>query len=134
MHTSLRVSDSLSDNVSRFYAELQRLREMLAAARGSAVVLFLVDEILVGTNSVERGIGARWLLAELLRAGALGAVSTHDGNLCQLSAELTPRIERVHFRETFDDGKLAFDYRLHRGPVQAGNALRLMRSMGLGVG
>jgi hypothetical protein len=133
VHTSLRVNDSLADSVSHFYAELQRLRAMLAATRGPVPVLFLIDEILAGTNSVERGIGARWLLAELLRKGALGALSTHDGQLCQLPPELMQRVERVHFRESFEDGKLAFDYRLHPGPVQAGNALRLMRSMGLGV-
>jgi hypothetical protein len=134
VHTSLRVNDSLSDNVSHFYAELQRLRAMLAATRRPLPVFFLIDEILAGTNSVERGIGARWLLAELLRAGALGALSTHDGQLCQLPPELMQRVERVHFRESFEAGKLAFDYRLHAGPVQAGNALRLMRSMGLDVG
>jgi hypothetical protein len=134
VHTSLRASDSLAESVSRFYAELQRLRAMLAATRGALPVLFLIDEILAGTNSVERGIGARWLLAELLRARALGALSTHDGQLCQLPEELMSRVERVHFRETFSDGQLAFDYRLHAGPVQAGNALRLMRSMGLEVG
>ncbi|HTV17717.1 MAG TPA: hypothetical protein VMG12_03575 [Polyangiaceae bacterium] len=133
LHTSLRVTDSLSANVSHFYAELQRLRAMLSATQGRFPLLFLVDEILAGTNSLERGIGARWLLAELLRAGALGALSTHDGSLCQLPPELMPRVERVHFRETFEAGALAFDYRLHPGPVQAGNALRLMRSMGLAV-
>jgi hypothetical protein len=133
VHTSLRVNDSLADNVSHFYAELQRLRAMLAASRGPVPVFFLIDEILAGTNSVERGIGARWLLAELLRAGALGALSTHDGQLCQLPPELMQRVERVHFRESFEAGELAFDYRLHPGPVQAGNALRLMRSMGLEV-
>jgi DNA mismatch repair ATPase MutS len=96
--------------------------------------LFLIDEILAGTNSVERGIGARWLLMEFLRAGALGAISTHDGQLCQLPLELMDRVERVHFCEHFADGALAFDCRLRPGPVQAGNALRLMRSVGLEVG
>lgn len=133
VHTSLRVADSLADNVSRFYAELQRLRAMLTAARGPLPVLFLIDEILAGTNSLERGIGARWLLAELLRAGALGALSTHDAHLCQLPPELAPRVQHVHFRETFADGQLSFDYRLHPGPVKAGNALRLMRAMGLAM-
>jgi hypothetical protein len=134
VHTSLRVNDSLADSVSHFYAELQRLRAMLAATRAPLPVFFLIDEILAGTNSVERGIGARWLLAELLRAGALGALSTHDGQLCQLPDELMQRVERVHFCETFEEGRLAFDYRLRPGPVQVGNALRLMRSMGLAVG
>jgi hypothetical protein len=131
--TSLRVNDSLAGGVSRFYAELARLRRMLAATRAPVPVLFLVDEILAGTNSVERGIGARWVLAELLSAGALGAVSTHDTKLCVLPAELMARVEQVHFLESVDGEALAFDYRLRPGPVKAGNALRLMRSLGLAL-
>jgi DNA mismatch repair ATPase MutS len=133
VYTSLRVNDSLADGVSRFYAELQRLRAMLAAARGPRPVLFLVDEILAGTNSHERGVGARWLLAELLRAGAVGAISTHDAALCQLPPELMAHVEQAHFREHVAEDRLAFDYRLRPGPVQSGNALRLMRSLGLAV-
>jgi hypothetical protein len=133
LHTSLRVNDSLSEGVSRFYAELRRLQTMLLASRGNTPVLFLIDEILAATNSVERGIGARWILAELLRAGALGAISTHDSGLCQLPAAFMERVEQVHFRESVVDGKLVFDYRLHAGPVHEGNALRLMRSLGLAI-
>jgi hypothetical protein len=133
VHTSLRVNDSLADGVSRFYAELQRLRAMLAAAREPLPVLFLVDEILAGTNSQERGVGARWLLAELLRADAIGAISTHDAALCQLPAALMARVEQAHFREHVAEERLAFDYRLRSGPVKSGNALRLMRSLGLAV-
>jgi DNA mismatch repair ATPase MutS len=133
VHTSLRATDSLSEGVSRFYAELERLRAMLARSHGELPVLFLIDEILAGTNSVERGIGARWVLGELLRAGALGAISTHDTALCQLPATLMDQVEQVHFRESVDVGKLAFDYRLHAGPVRGGNALRLMRSLGFAI-
>jgi DNA mismatch repair ATPase MutS len=131
--TSLRVSDSLAEGVSRFYAELARLRQMIEASRGALPVLFLIDEILAGTNSLERGIGARWVLAELLQAGAVGAISTHDVDLCRLPDALMARVEQVHFREHVEAGRLAFDYRLHSGPVSGGNALRLMRSLGLGV-
>jgi hypothetical protein len=133
VYTSLRVNDSLADGVSRFYAELARLRAMLRSSRGPEPVLFLVDEILAGTNSVERGIGARWVLGELLRAGALGAVSTHDAKLCELPAELMARVEQVHFRENVAGHELVFDYRLRPGPVSSGNALRLMRALGLAV-
>jgi hypothetical protein len=133
VHSSLHVHDSLADGVSRFYAELERLRAMLAAARGPVPVLYLIDEILAGTNSVERCTGARWVLGELTMAGALGAVSTHDAQLCQLPAPLMTRFEQVHFRESVQDATLTFDYRLHPGPVKAGNALRLMRSLGLAI-
>jgi DNA mismatch repair ATPase MutS len=133
VHTSVRVNDSLSEGVSRFYAELERLRRMLAATRGGVPVLYLIDEILAGTNSVERCIGARWLLGELSMAGALGAVSTHDTQLCQLPHALMARFEQVHFQESVDDTTLTFDYRLRPGPVRAGNAVRLMRSLGLAI-
>lgn len=133
VHTSLRVTDSLSEGVSRFYAELRRLRALLGASREATPVLFLIDEVLSGTNSVERGIGARWVLAELLRAGAIGATSTHDSALCRLPSALMERVEQAHFRESVEEGRLVFDYRLRPGPVSGGNALRLMRSLGLAI-
>jgi len=131
--TSIRVSDSLADGVSHFYAEVRRLRDVVAAARGPRPLLFLLDEILHGTNSRERQIGARWVLAELLAAGASGAVSTHDMELMRLPAELSDRVEVVHFRESATEDRMTFDYRLRPGPVREGNALRLMRHVGLPV-
>jgi DNA mismatch repair ATPase MutS len=133
VRTSMRISDSLSQGVSHFYAELRTLKSVLDAARGSTPVLFLLDEILHGTNSRERQIGARWVLGELLRLGALGAVSTHDEGLCQLPEPLASQLEQVHFRETMAGDEMNFDYRLRQGPVTSGNALRLMRSMGIPV-
>lgn len=134
VHTSMRISDSLSEGVSHFYAELAKLRSVLTAAQAGQPVLFLLDEILHGTNSRERQIGARWVLAELLRAGAIGAVSTHDQELCVLSqALLRDTLHQAHFREQVTDGRMTFDYQLREGPVSGGNALRLMRSVGLMV-
>jgi hypothetical protein len=133
VHTSMRISDSLSAGVSHFYAELKKLHSTLLATSSGLPVFFLLDEILHGTNSEERQIGARWILAELIRSGALGAVSTHDLGLCQLPEPLSSHVQSVHFRETVQDGKMTFDYRLRRGPVTGGNALRLMRSLGLEV-
>lgn len=133
VRTSMRISDSLSAGVSHFYAELRTLKSVLDAARGSTPVLFLLDEILHGTNSRERQVGARWVLGELLRLGALGAVSTHDEGLCQLPEPLSSQLEQVHFRETMAGDEMTFDYRLRPGPVTSGNALRLMRSMGIPV-
>ena len=96
-------------------------------------MLFLLDEILHGTNSRERQIGARWVLGELLQRGAVGAVSTHDMELCRLPDELMQRVTMVHFRESVENGKMTFDYKLRPGPVTAGNALRLMQIIGLDV-
>jgi hypothetical protein len=133
IRTSLRVSDSLESGVSHFYAEVKKLKLTLDATSGQAKVLFLLDEILHGTNSRERQVGARWLLAELLRHDASGAVSTHDEELCRLPSELMSRVKLVHFRETVKDDKMTFDYLLREGPVKAGNALRVMRLAGLDV-
>jgi len=131
--TSMRISDNLATGVSHFYAELQKLKGLLDATQGSLPVLFLLDEVLHGTNSLERQVGARYLIAELLRAGAFGAVSTHDSALCELSGELVGRLQLVHFRESVAGGEMTFDYRLYPGPVKAGNALRLMQKLGIAV-
>jgi energy-coupling factor transporter ATP-binding protein EcfA2 len=133
IRTSLRVSDSLDSGVSHFYAEVKKLRAAIDATEQRGKVLFLLDEVLHGTNSRERQVGARWLLAELLRRGAAGAISTHDEELCRLPAELMDRVELVHFRETVENDQMTFDYRLREGPVKAGNALRVMRLAGLDV-
>jgi hypothetical protein len=131
--TSIRISDSLARGVSHFYAELNKLKAVVDATAGKHPVLFLLDEILHGTNSRERQIGARWVLAELLERGATGAVSTHDMALCRLSDELMARVTQMHFRESVENGKMTFDYKLRTGPVTEGNALRLMRTVGLEV-
>jgi len=133
IRTSLKISDSLARGVSHFYAEVSRLKGVLDATAEREPVLFLLDEILHGTNSEERQIGARWILAELLQRGAIGAVSTHDIGLCRLPGELMARVEQFHFRESVENGKMTFDYRLRPGPVRGGNALRLMRLVGLPV-
>jgi DNA mismatch repair ATPase MutS len=133
LRTSIRVSDSLESGISHFYAELRKLKAVLEAAADDAPVLFLLDEILHGTNSRERQIGAKWLLSELLRMGAIGAASTHDMGLTRLPEKLADQVQLVHFRESIDAGEMTFDYRLRPGPVTAGNALRLMRIVGLDV-
>lgn len=133
LRTSIRVSDSLEQGVSHFYAEVSKLKAALDGTKGQFPVFFLLDEILHGTNSHERQIGARWVLAELIKHGAIGAISTHDTELCRLTPELMEKVRLVHFRETVEDGKMTFDYRLREGPVRSGNALRVMRIVGLDV-
>jgi hypothetical protein len=133
IRTSVRVTDSLERGVSHFYAEVKKLGAVISASQLEKPVFFLLDEVLHGTNSRERQIGARWLLAELLKRGAIGAVSTHDEELCRLTPELMSHVRLVHFRETVEGGKMTFDYRLREGPVKAGNALRVMQLAGLDV-
>jgi DNA mismatch repair ATPase MutS len=133
VRTSMRISDSLEGGVSHFYAEVGKLKAVVDAAQTSLPVLFLLDEILHGTNSRERQIGARWVLKELLERGAIGAVSTHDMELCRLPDALMAKVDLVHFQENVKDGQMTFDYKLRQGPVTAGNALRLMKLVGLDV-
>ena len=130
--TSIRVADSLEAGVSHFYAEIGKLKRVVDAAQVSPV-LFLLDEVLHGTNSRERQIGARWVLARLLELGSLGAVSTHDQELCRLPDTLMSSVRLVHLRESVQDGSMTFDYKVYPGPVSSGNALRLMRNVGLDV-
>jgi DNA mismatch repair ATPase MutS len=134
----MRVSDSLEEGTSRFYAELKKLKLVLDLARTAAkkkegTVLFLLDEILHGTNTRERLIGARAILKELLAQGAMGAVSTHDLGLGDLEQEMPKEVKNVHFEEQVANDVMTFDYKLRTGVVQSSNALRLMKIVGLDV-
>jgi hypothetical protein len=132
--TSMRIRDSLEDGVSHFFAELKRLKRVVDLSSQPPPVLFLLDEILHGTNSRERVIGARSVIQGLLGRGALGAVSTHDIGIADLGDALPGAVRNVHFEEQVeDDGAMTFDYRLREGPVRSSNALRLMRAIGLDV-
>lgn len=133
IYSSMRISDSLAEGVSHFYAELQKLRGAVLEATRGRQVFFLLDEILHGTNSEERQVGARWVLATLIQAGATGAVSTHDLGLCELPEPLMQHVRTVHLRESVRDEQMTFDYKVWPGPVKGGNALLLMRSLGLDV-
>ena len=136
--TSILVEDSLAGGVSFFLAELLRIKGVVAAAaeaeaRG-AVLLYLLDEVLRGTNSVERQIAVRRVLRHLLARGALGAVSTHDLDLAA-GAGIADAARPVHFRETLTPGpdgpRMTFDYKLRSGPATTTNALELLRQVGL---
>lgn len=137
--TSMRFEDSLADGVSFFMAGLQRLKMVVDAARspGSAAprALYLLDEILQGTNSAERRIAARTVLRHLLETDAIGAVTTHDLSLADAD-DLVARAVAVHFTESVDEGAdgLSFDYRLRDGIATSTNALKLLEMAGLGRG
>ncbi len=133
--TSMRVADSLERGVSHFYAELTRLKMVLDMARGSKegprAVLYLLDEILHGTNARERLEGARLFVKDLIAHGAIGAVSTHDLGIAELGDELPEKVVNVHFEEQVENGAMTFDYKLREGVVKSSNALALMRIVGL---
>jgi len=130
---SIRVLDSLLDGRSRFYAEITRLREIVRLAEGSRTVLFLVDELLSGTNSHDRRIGAAAIVRMLLDRGAIGMITTHDLALVKIADDMGGRAANVHFADSLENGRLHFDYRLLPGVVERSNALDLMRSVGLEV-
>lgn len=130
---SIRVMDSLQDGRSRFYAEITRLREIVALTSGPRPLLFLLDELLSGTNSHDRQIGAAGIVQALIDHGALGLITTHDLALAHIAEALPGRAINVHFADTLINGELHFDYRLQPGVVERSNALDLMRSVGLAV-
>jgi hypothetical protein len=131
---SLRIQDSLQEGTSRFYAEVLRLRQIVDLAEGSTPVLFLLDEILHGTNSHDRAVGAEAVVRGLLARRAIGLVTTHDLALARVAEALAPRAGNVHFEDQVVDGRVHFDYRLRPGVVTRSNALELMRAVGLEVG
>jgi len=130
---TLRVQDSLQAGVSRFYAEIQRLRDTMELTSGPLPVLFLLDEILHGTNSHDRAIGAEAVIRGLMERGAIGLVTTHDLALARVADALAPRAANVHFEDHLENGRMQFDYLLRPGVVKKSNALELMRAVGLPV-
>lgn len=130
---SIRTVDSLNEGISRFYAEITRLRQIIELTDQNGRLLFLVDEMLNGTNSHDRRIGAASVVKTLLERGAMGLVTTHDLALTQIVEETKPRGANFHFEDQFIDGRMSFDYRLRPGIVEKSNALELMRSIGLEV-
>jgi DNA mismatch repair ATPase MutS len=128
------VQDSLQAGRSRFYAEISRLKQIVDLAAGPLPVLFLLDELLSGTNSHDRRIGAAGIVRGLVDKGAIGLVTTHDLALAEVVSDLGVHARNVHFSDTFEEGTLNFDYRMRDGVVKTSNALALMRSVGLDYG
>jgi hypothetical protein len=132
--TSIRVTDSLQAGRSGFYAEIVRLRQIMTLTEGSKPVLFLLDELLHGTNSHDRKIGAEGIVRALLERGAIGVVTTHDLALTAIDTTAADhRVRNAHFQDHVEDGQMRFDYILRDGVVTKSNALELMRSIGLDV-
>jgi hypothetical protein len=130
---TLRIQDSLQAGRSRFFAEITRVGQLVALARGPLPLLFLFDEVFQGTNSHDRRVGAEAVVRRLVEMGALGLVTTHDLALTHIADRLGTRAANVHFEDHFEDGKMTFDYRMRPGVVQKSNALALMRAVGLEV-
>jgi MutS domain V len=130
---SICILDSLSGGVSRFYAEIHRIKLISDLTAGPVPVLFLLDELLSGTNSHDRLAGSEFIVRSLVERNAIGMVSTHDLALTRIPETMAARAANYHFEDRFEDGQLIFDYKLKPGVVKTSNALELMRSIGLGV-
>jgi hypothetical protein len=130
---SICILDSLQGGLSRFYAEIMRLKVIDELSGGPVPVLFLLDELLSGTNSHDRRVGTESFVRSLLSRGAIGLITTHDLALAEIAVNLNGHAANFHFADHLEDGKLHFDYKLTPGVVQTANALELMRSIGLDV-
>jgi hypothetical protein len=130
---SIRVADSLQGGVSRFYAEILRIRQTVDLTAGPLPVLFLVDEFLHGTNSHDRRIGAEALVRSLVKRGAMGLITTHDLALADIVDVLGTQAVNVHFEDRIEGGEIHFDYVMRPGIVRKSNAIELMRSVGLEI-
>jgi hypothetical protein len=134
LFTCIKVSDSVTDGISYFYAEVKRLKALLNALEtdDERPLFFLIDEIFRGTNNRERLIGSRAYVRALTRQHGIGIVSTHDLELVKLASSIEP-IHNFHFEETVADGRMVFDYRLRPGPSPTTNALKIMQMEGLPI-
>jgi len=132
--SSMRVEDSLQDGQSRFYAEITRLKAILELTESPDRVLFLLDELLSGTNSFDRRVGAEAVIRALVEAGAIGLVTTHDLALTELVSTLDVPADNVHFDDRVEGDRMIFDYTMRPGVVERSNALELMRAIGIKVG
>ncbi len=132
---AIRVTDSLQSGMSRFYSEITRIRRLmeLAEEKNGKPLLFLLDELLHGTNSHDRKVGAEAIVRGLVERGAMGLVTTHDLALAHIAERLAPKAANVHFQDRLEKGRMTFDYILRPGVVEHSNAIELMRSVGLEV-
>jgi hypothetical protein len=130
---NIRINDSLHKGSSRFYAEITRLRHLNESALRKPSLLFLLDEVLQGTNSRDRFIGAQGVIRALVDRGAIGLVTTHDLALTSIDVGGLERLRNLHFQDQLVDGRMQFDFKLHEGVVTKSNGIELMRSIGLDV-
>jgi ABC-type multidrug transport system fused ATPase/permease subunit len=130
LFTSMRNTDNLGENVSSFYAELARIRELLLKAESGRPVFFLLDEILKGTNTTDRIMGSEALIRQLISSQSKGIISTHDIELSELSAKIPP-LANASFHSEIRENEILFDYKIKAGPCPSFNAHKLMVLMGI---
>lgn len=134
LFTCIKVSDSVIDGISYFYAEVKRLKTLLdeIEKKEELPVIYLIDEIFKGTNNIERLQGSKALIKALAQKNGSGLITTHDLELIKISDD-TKSISNYHFKEEIKEGKMLFDYKLCTGPCPTTNALIIMMTNGLPV-
>lgn len=132
VYTCMRTGDNLEESISSFYAEILRIKIIVEGVKRGEKILFLLDEIFKGTNSLDRHEGAEILINQLLEGNTLGLVSTHDFELCDMEKK-DSTIQNYNFREYYENNKLKFDYILRKGVSQTRNARYLMKMAGIDI-
>ena len=133
LYTSMEIRDDLLEGVSTFYAELKRISMILEHSRLGKPMLYMIDEIFRGTNSQDRIAGAQVVLRQLSKNGAIGLISTHDFELCDLEKEVWANFKNYHFEEQYVKGRIEFDYKLRPGRCSTSNARYLMKMVGIDI-
>lgn len=130
IYTCMRTKDNLEESISSFYAEILRIKILIEAAKKGEKVFFLLDEIFKGTNSKDRHEGAKVLINQLVNNKALGLVSTHDLELCDLE-KTKIWLKNYNFQEYYEKNNIKFDYKLRIGKSKTQNAVHLMKLAGI---
>jgi len=133
LYTYMRITDSLEEQTSSFYAELKRLKRLIDLSKEGSKVFFLLDEILRGTNSRDRQIGSMALIRQLVRNNISGIIATHDLGLSELQSEMPQNIQNSHFDVQIKGEEMFFDYKLHPGVCRSLNASILMKKIGIEI-
>ena len=131
--TSMRITDNLEENTSTFYAELKKLKEVIERVNQKEKVFILLDEILRGTNSLDRHTGSKALIQQLIEQEAIGIIATHDVELSKLKAEYPDNLFNYYFDAAIQSDELFFDYLLKEGVCASLNASILMRKIGIRI-
>jgi len=133
LYSSMRIADNLAENTSTFYAELKKLKTIIEQVKQHEKVFILLDEILRGTNSLDRHTGSEALIRQLIREGAVAVIATHDVDLAKLEREYPQAVRNYHFDVQVSGEELFFDYKLKPGICQSLNASLLMKKIGIEV-
>jgi len=134
LYSYMRIADNLEEQTSSFYAELKRLKQLIDITKSGQKLFFLLDEVLRGTNSLDRQIGSIALVRQLVRQQVSGIIATHDLSLGKLEEELPQNVSNSHFDVQIDNDNMSFDYKLYQGICTSLNASILMKKIGIEVG